>query len=66
MGNRIAGTEFQGDGFSLTEFGRCWVQNAAQHPPSDPSRFSEVVQPFISSFGEGTVLRRVRARLQEE
>jgi hypothetical protein len=61
MGNRMAGTEFQGDGFSLTEFGRGWVQTAAQHPPSDPSRFSEVLQPFIGRFGEGFAQRAVEA-----
>jgi len=61
MGNRRAGTEFQGDGFSLTEFGRGWVQTAAQHPPSDPSRFSEVLQPFIGRFGEGFTQRATEA-----
>ena len=61
MGNRRAGTEFQGDGFSLTEFGRGWVQTAAQHPPSDPSRFSEVLQPFIGRFGEGFAQRGTEA-----
>jgi len=49
----MPGQAFQGDGFSLTEFGRGWVQIAAEHPPSDPSRFSEVLQPFIGRFGEG-------------
>ena len=29
MGNQPLGTEFRGDGFSLTEFGRGWVQTAA-------------------------------------
>jgi hypothetical protein len=61
MGNRRAGTEFQGDGFSLTEFGRGWVQTAAEHPPSDPSRFSEVLQPFIGRFGEGFAQRATEA-----
>ena len=61
MGNRWAGTEFQGDGFSLTEFGRGWVQTAAQHSPSDPSRFSEVLQPFIGRFGEGFAQRAAEA-----
>jgi hypothetical protein len=61
MGNRMAGTEFQGDGFSLTEFGRGWVQTAAHHPPSDPSRFSEVLQPFIGRFGEGFAQRAAEA-----
>jgi hypothetical protein len=37
------------------------VQTAAQHPPTDPSRFSEVVQPFISRFGEGFAQRAVEA-----
>jgi len=61
MGNRMSGTEFQGDGFSLTAFGRGWVQTAAQHPPSDPSRFSEVLQPFIGFFGEGFAQRATEA-----
>jgi hypothetical protein len=55
------GSEYRGDGFSLTEFGRGWVQTAAQHPPGDPSRFSEVVQPFIGHFGEGFAQRAVEA-----
>jgi hypothetical protein len=61
MSNRMAGTEFQGDGFSLTEFGRGWVQTAAQHPPSDPSRFNEVLQPFIGRFGEVFAKRAAEA-----
>jgi hypothetical protein len=56
-----AGTEFRGDGFSLTEFGRGWVRIVAQHPPSDPSRFSEVMQPFIGRFGEGFARRAAEA-----
>jgi hypothetical protein len=47
----------QGDGFSLTEFGRGWVKLAGQHPPSDPSRFADVIQPFIDRFGEGFAQR---------
>ena len=61
MGSRMAQTDFQGDGFSFTEFGRSWVQTAAQHPPSDPSRFSEVLQPFIGRFGEGFAQRAAEA-----
>jgi hypothetical protein len=61
MGNTSTGTEFQGDGFSLTEFGRGWVQTAAQHPSSDPSRFSEVLRPFIGRFGEGFAQRAAEA-----
>jgi hypothetical protein len=57
----VSGTEFQGDGFSLTEYGRGWVQAAAQHPPTDPSRFSEVLQPFIDRFGEGFAQRAAEA-----
>jgi hypothetical protein len=51
----------QGNGYSLTEFGRGWVQTAAQHPASDPSRFSEVLQPFIGRFGEGFAQRAAEA-----
>jgi len=61
MGGRRSGTEFQGDGFSLTEFGRGWVQTAAQHPPSDPSRFSEVLQPIVGRFGDGFARRAAEA-----
>lgn len=61
MGNMAAQSWFQGDGFSLTEFGRGWVQIAAQHPPSDPSRFNEVLQPFIGRFGEGFAQRAAEA-----
>jgi hypothetical protein len=61
MGRSSLGYGFQGDGFSLTEFGRGWVQTAAQHPPSDPSRFSEVLQLFIGRFGEGFAQRAEEA-----
>ena len=61
MASRVPGTEFQDDGFSLTEFGRGWVRTAAQHPPSDPSRFSEVLQPFIGRFGDGFAQRAAEA-----
>jgi hypothetical protein len=55
------GRGFQGDGFSFTEFGRGWVKSAAQHPPSDPSRFAEVIQPFTDQFGEGFAQRAIEA-----
>jgi hypothetical protein len=61
MGMNMSGQGFQGDGFSLTEFGRGWVQTAAQHPPSDPGRFSEVLEPFIGRFGEGFAQRAAEA-----
>jgi hypothetical protein len=61
MGENTVGWGFQGDGFSLTEFGRGWVRTAAQHPPSDPSRFSEVLQPFIGRFGDGFAQRAAEA-----
>jgi hypothetical protein len=61
MGGSNYGSGFQGDGFSLTEFGRGWVGSADQHPPSDPSRFAEVIQPFASQFGEGFAQRAIEA-----
>jgi hypothetical protein len=61
MGNSTHGRGLTGDGFSLTDFGRGWVQTAAQHSPSDPSRFSEMLQPFISRFGEGFAQRAAEA-----
>jgi hypothetical protein len=61
MGMNMPGQGFQGDGFSLTEFGRGWVEIAAEHPPSDPSRFSEGLQPFIGRFGEGFAQRAAEA-----
>src|SRR5580704_8804686 len=61
MGWNMPGQAFQGDGFSLTEFGRGWVEIAAEHPPSDPSRFSEVLQPFIGRFGGGFARRAAEA-----
>jgi hypothetical protein len=61
MGWNNSGSGFQGDGYSLTEFGCGWVQTAAQHPPSDPSRFSEVLQPFIGCFGDGFAQRAAEA-----
>jgi hypothetical protein len=61
MGSSSYGRGFQGDGFSLTEFGRSWVQSASQHPPSDPSRFAEVLQPFVGHFGDGFAQRAAEA-----
>ncbi len=52
---------FRGDGYSLTAFGREWVRAGVARPPSDPSRFAEVLRPFVTRFGPGFEQRAVEA-----
>jgi hypothetical protein len=53
----------EGDGFSLTNAGRKWVQNFDQQPPFpvDPGRVSTLVQPYARRFGPGFIQRATEA-----
>jgi hypothetical protein len=53
----------EGDGFSLTNAGRIWVQNFDQQPPFpvDPGRFSILVQQYARRFGPGFIQRATEA-----
>jgi hypothetical protein len=55
------GTGFVGDGYSVTDFGRLWLKDAAQHPSSDPSRLAEVLQTLGKHFGAGYQQRAAEA-----
>lgn len=52
---------FNGDGFSLTSFGREWVRDAAKRPTSGPSRFAELLLAFGPKFGSGFEQRAAEA-----
>jgi hypothetical protein len=53
----IHGGGFQGDGYSLTAFGYSWVKAASERPPTDPSRFAEVLASYAHHFGGGFLQR---------
>jgi hypothetical protein len=57
----IRGPAWNGDGFSLTHFGREWIATAAKRPPSDPGRFGEIMWPFAARFGAGFLQRAMEA-----
>jgi hypothetical protein len=52
---------FQGDGYSLTTFGRSWVASKPESAPRDPARLIAVLQPFAGRFGAGFVQRAAEA-----
>jgi len=47
------GQGFDGDGYSLTMFGRSWVKSVEPRPTSDPSRFGSLLAQFEARFGAG-------------
>jgi hypothetical protein len=57
----IRGPGWNGDGFSITAFGREWLADSAKRPPTDPSRLLEIVQPFAVRFGPGFLQRGAEA-----
>jgi hypothetical protein len=64
IGPRVNAAPFFGDGYSLTAWGREWVQKAASEHgvmPTDPSRISEVLSQFQSLFGDGYAQRAAEA-----
>jgi hypothetical protein len=64
MGQRVNASPFFGDGYSLTAWGREWVNNAAAERllmPSDPGRITEVLNQFKSRFGAGYAQRATEA-----
>jgi hypothetical protein len=44
---------FHGDGYSITAFGRQWIQDANRRSLVDPSRLSGVLRTFEDKFGVG-------------
>jgi hypothetical protein len=57
----MRGPGFDGDGYALTAFGREWIASAGNRPPSDPSRFSEIMGRFAAKFGPGFLQRATEA-----
>jgi hypothetical protein len=57
----IRGPGFDGDGYSLTTFGRTWVKRAEPRPTSDPSRFGFLLAQFEARFGPGYGQRAAEA-----
>jgi hypothetical protein len=55
------GTGFNGDGFSLTTFGRSWVASKSESAPRDPARLLAVLQPFAGRLGAGFLQRAAEA-----
>jgi hypothetical protein len=52
---------YSGDTFSITRFGRIWLEDAGQRPIADPGRLSQVLQGFADRFGVGFAERATEA-----
>jgi hypothetical protein len=59
--NHFGGGGFDGATFSITEFGRRWLQDAASRAIGDPSRWTQVLQNFAARFGAGYAQRAAEA-----
>jgi hypothetical protein len=53
----------EGDGFSLTDTGRVWIQNFDQQSsfPVDPGRFASLIQTYANRFGPVFIQRATEA-----
>jgi hypothetical protein len=49
------------DSYSITQFGRTWLQEASKRPIIDQSRLAQVLQTFASHFGDGYAQRATEA-----
>ena len=47
--------------YTITSFGRQWLQEASQRPFIDPSRLADVFQTFVPQFGLGYAQRSAEA-----
>jgi hypothetical protein len=64
LGQRFPAAPFFGDGYSLTQWGRKWVKQAALERvimPSSSSRITEVLHQFTRLFGRGYAQRAAEA-----
>jgi hypothetical protein len=64
LGQRVPSAPFFGDGYSLTAWGRVWVQTALSERtamPSDHGRITEVLHQFKERFGQGYAQRAAEA-----
>jgi hypothetical protein len=50
-----------GEGYTITAFGRVWLQDAKNRPAIDPSRLSGVFLAFQDKFGQGYSQRATEA-----
>jgi hypothetical protein len=55
------GPSFNGDGYSLTSFGRSWVASKPESAPRDPARLMAVLHPFAGRLGSGFLERAAEA-----
>jgi hypothetical protein len=53
----IGSSNFSGDGYSITEFGRDWLANPERRVAGDPSRMSEIFASFEKFYGPGFAQR---------
>lgn len=55
FGEQATDSGGSGDGYSLTPLGESWLQeeHGEDYIPSDPNRFSQMLEPFQESFGRG-------------
>jgi hypothetical protein len=52
---------FSGDTFSITKFGRDWLEDVSQRPIADPGRLSQALQGLADRFGGGYAQRATEA-----
>ena len=52
---------FSGDTFSITKFGRAWLEDVSQRPIADPGRLSQALQTLAERFGGGYAQRATEA-----
>jgi hypothetical protein len=52
---------FSGDTFSITRFGRAWLEDASKRPVTDPSRLAQILAGFADRFGDGYAQRATEA-----
>src|SRR5215471_15716467 len=52
---------FSGDTFSITRFGRAWLEEASGRPIVDPGRLAQVLQGFADRLGGGYAQRATEA-----
>lgn len=54
-------TAWNGDIYTITDFGRKWLANTSSRPATDPNRMSEIFESFRLTFGEGYAQRATEA-----
>jgi hypothetical protein len=57
----VGSSELSEAGYSITQFGRIWLNDAATRPIVDPSRLGQTLAKFSSKFGPGYAQRAAEA-----